>query len=508
MGRTSLLLPLLCACSALPLWVVDTPPLQDLPQHLAAIRVLHSFHDPAYGLSGQLQLQLWRTQYLAYYLCADGLSYLLDVELANRVLMSLAVALTPLSLATLLRALGRDPRAALLALPFAYSAHLILGFLNFVAALPLCFFGLSLAVAQRRAPSARRAWLLSGVVLSCFFMHVVPFCLLALGCGLCALRSPARALLSGLWPLSPSIVAVLWWAVRSPAGQATLSAAGVAEDAQVRITHWDAAAAWHQLPQWLTDVLWGQRDTQLLVATCALWLVWLVLGLLARGSAPDVLGRSLLRRLAVLPVLSAVAYFVAPTGYDWIWPIAPRFALLAILLSIPLLPVPGPRVLGGLSLVAGLLGATHLAQTGQAFIAFERQEVGDFDRALAAIPPARRVAGLIFDRGSRQVRYSPFLHYVALYQARKGGAVMFSFADFPQSPFAFRKADRPPRVPPRWEWMPGRVDPARELGWYDYVLVRGGPGKIARQHAQYTAVFRGRRWSVWKRRRTDARPAR
>ena len=37
----------------------------------------------------------------------------------------------------------------------------------------------------------------------------------------------------------------------------------------------------------------------------------------------------------------------------------------------------------------------------------------------------------------------------ALYQAKKGGAVMFTFADFPQSPFRFREDNRPPRVPPR-----------------------------------------------------------
>jgi hypothetical protein len=98
------------------------------------------------------------------------------------------------------------------------------------------------------------------------------------------------------------------------------------------------------------------------------------------------------------------------------------------------------------------------------------------------------------------VRFSPFIHYAAYYQVRRGGAVMFTFADFPHSPFGFRDENRPPRVPPRWEWQPERVNPARDLGWYDYVLVRGRPGIIDRQRRYYQPVQRSARWSVWKRR--------
>jgi hypothetical protein len=97
------------------------------------------------------------------------------------------------------------------------------------------------------------------------------------------------------------------------------------------------------------------------------------------------------------------------------------------------------------------------------------------------------------------VKFSPFIHSVAWLQAERGGAVMFTFADFPQSPIRFREDDRPPRVPPRWEWTPERVDPRRDREWYDYVLVRGGPGRIAQDRELYEPVFRGPRWSVWRR---------
>jgi hypothetical protein len=173
--------------------------------------------------------------------------------------------------------------------------------------------------------------------------------------------------------------------------------------------------------------------------------------------------------------------------------------LLAALFLLPVLPNPRKAPAALILSAAVLLSAAGFYQVGRAFYLFDQREVGPFDRAVQAIPPAQRVAGLIFDRYSRQVKFAPFLHFVAYYQAQKGGAVMFTFADFPQSPFLFRDDNRPPRVRPRWEWTPELVNPARDLGWYDYVLVRGRPGLLDRQPRFYQPIFRSERWSVWKR---------
>jgi hypothetical protein len=71
---------------------------------------------------------------------------------------------------------------------------------------------------------------------------------------------------------------------------------------------------------------------------------------------------------------------------------------------------------------------------------------------------------------------------------------MFTFADFPQSPFRFREADRPPRVPPRWEWLPQLVQ-SSDLAWYEYALVRGGSAPCA---GRCELRYRGPLWTVWK----------
>lgn len=497
----SLVFAVLTLGSVLPILWVDRPPLQDMPQHLAAISVLK--HYPDLALGQYFELQFLRTQYLAYYGAAYLLSFVLGVELANKVLLCAAIAALPWSLALLLKELRRDPRLSVFAFGLTYNAHLVLGFFNFIAALPLMFLGLAAAVRFRVQPTVRRGLVLSALLLACFYMHVVPFAFLGLGAALVMLGDGFLPSARRLWVFAPAGLACASWLFLTPAGNSTLAAAGGAEShrgAQFATV----AQALRELPMWLTDVLATERDDQL-------WVLWVVLLLTAfalgvreqaepsrESSEDNVL--PFLWRLSLLCPIAALAYFVAPTGYDWIWPISARFPLLALLFACLLVPsqrgVRGQLVLAG----AGLVALLSFAEVGQAFAAFERDEVGDFDRALAAIPGAERVAGLIFDRGSQHVKFSPFLQYVALYQAQKGGAVMFSFADFPQSPFRFRSSARPPKVPPRWEWLPDRVDPARDLSWYGYVLVRGGPGRIARQSDMWAPVFRGRRWQVYKRR--------
>jgi hypothetical protein len=489
-----------------PLLYTRYAPLQDLPQHLAAIRVLHDFDDPQLGFARFFELELGRTQYLAYYFAAHLLAYAMPVERANELLVMGSLVATPYALRSLLTALGKDGRMALLAFPLAYNAHLVLGFFNFVAAIPLWLWGMMMAVRQLRAPSAWRALGLAALTLVAFYTHVVPFGLLALGIGLLSLGRDARALPLRLAPLVPAAFAAVLWLGRSPAGQATMTAASGDGPRRVELT--PPAIALEQLPRWLVDVLAGDGDRDVLYGWLAVVVLTFALALgervrtwVTRASsperAPDALARSVRWRLWLLPASCAALYFALPTGYDWIWPIAPRFPLLCALSLLVVLP----EVRTGKPLLlaaAFVLSAASFHHVGNAFAKFEREEVADFDTALEHIPYGQRVVGLIFARGSRHVAFSPFIHFVAYYQARKGGAVMFSFADFPQSPFRFREDNRPPRVPPRWEWKPERVRPS-ELGFYDYALVRGAPSALARHGSGFVERYRGQRWSVFAR---------
>jgi hypothetical protein len=501
----------LSTVSVWPIFSVEHPPLQDLPQHLAAVRVLRDHPDLALGQ--YFDIELSRTQYLTYYGLVWLLSYVFGIGLANKLVLAAALVALPWSLVSLLRALGRDPRLAVFAFGLTYNAHLVLGFFNFVAALPLMFWGIAWAEQLRRRYSRASEIGLAVLLVVCFYTHVVPFAFCALGMALVMIGDGFVLTLRRGFVFVPAAVCALVWLGSTPAGGATLAATG-GTDADKKPTFATVSAALKDLPSWLTDVLHGPRDEELLVAWGALFFVVLALGMRRAGLpgappprtstgsisiSPD--GELSVRayRVALLSPLAAVAYFIAPTSYDWIWPISARFPLIALLFAIVLLPSPRGFFGSATLAAAGFVAFLGFTDVSRAFANFEREEVGPIERALAVIPEGERVAGLIFERGSREVKFSPFIHYAALYQAHKGGAVMFTFADFPQSPFRFKDDNRPPRVPPRWEWTPERIDPSRDLAWYRYVLVRGNPGRIARDSEHFENVFRGSRWTVWRR---------
>ena len=493
--------------AVLPLWIVRHPPIQDLPQHLAAIRVLSDYSDPKLGFAHWFELSLGSTQYLTYYLAAKVLAIFLGVSLANGVLLSLSIGGLAYALRALLRALGRDEDLALFCFPLLWNAHLILGFVNFIAAIPLVLWGLSLAVRQRLAPSRRRAVLLALLLVLTFYTHVVPFAFLAAGVLLLSAGAGVRASLSRAMPLLPAALCVSIWFATSPAGRSVSAAirpGGQPRGLGVRPLYTGWSDALRQAPDWLTDVLVSESDDKLLVVW--LLLVVLTIGVTVGARAGDDRASlaaaergTLARRLGVLPALAALLYFVTPSSYDWIWPINARFPLLALIFLIPVMPAPRGAIRLSVLGAAVVLALLSFTEVTAAFRKFEKEEVGELDQAIAAIPPGQKVAGLIWQRHSRYVKFAPFIHAVAWYQVEKGGAVMFTFADFPQSPFKFKPENRPPKVAPRWEWEPGRVDPARDLGFYDYVLTRGDPGRLA-QAGVFEQIFRGPRWAVWKRR--------
>ena len=506
-----------------PLWVGDYPPIQDFPQHAAAIRVLTDFSDPALRFSEYFELSLGQTQYLAYYGVAVILAKVFGVIVGQRLLLSLALIGIAVSVRTLLRTLNRDPGSpdpdsttasgslAFLVFPLLWNAHTVLGFVNFIAAIPLAFYGLALAARlrlgaagdhSRALGSVWSAGLLGAVAFVAYFTHVVPWAFLNVGASLLAFGGGARATVWRVAPLAPSLIAAAIWLFVSPAGRSVLGAAGLDRESQTTARFQSPLEVIESAPDWLTNVLPGAMDDWVIVAWVFLVVACIALGVgsgeRARGVA-WALRRSLRARLALLVPLAVVAAFVTPTSYQWIWPINGRFPLLALLFLVPVLPVPRRRFRQAIVGAAGLLGVVSAVQVSIAFRGYARDELGPLDAAIDVIPPGKRVAGLIFDLRSRHVRFAPLMHSVAWYQARKGGAVMFTFADFPHSPFRFLEESRPPIVPPRWEWTPWAAVPNPALNWYDFVLVRGGPGRIAAPDSGFERIFEQERWTVWRR---------
>ena len=153
---------LLAACalaSAAALLAGPFLPSTDLPQHVAMIATLRHWFDPAWRFQELFTLDLGRTQYLLYYLAGAALSVPLgSAERANLALLALIAISFPYSLRALLRALGHDERLALFGAALFFNQSLLIGFFNYLAALPVTLYALALVVRHANAPTTRRGW--------------------------------------------------------------------------------------------------------------------------------------------------------------------------------------------------------------------------------------------------------------------------------------------------------------------------------------------------------------
>jgi hypothetical protein len=484
----------------LPLWLAHRPPLQDLPQHAAAVQILSRFGDARWHFSEYFTINLGRTQYLTVYLAALPFARLFGALTAMKLIVAITWVATPLSVLALLRAIGKDGWLALLVLPLTYNAHALTGFVNFIAAIPLMFFGMAYAIRLYQKPSRRRSWLLAGLLILTFYTHIVPYGVLLLAVIALAFDRNIRVLLGRLIPVVPSVIAGLIWFFTSPAGL-TLARITKPVSGSLPPRYVQLPEAIRAFADWLTPGLPGDADpTRFAIWSLLCAMLWALSASRSPSSTdqPDFQkGRSASMRLAFLLPLCIACYFWLPVSYDFIWPISLRFPLIAAyLLPLWLVHAPawGRRAAGVLSTA---LAASALMDVGGAFQQFERTELRGLDEVIAKIPQGSRVAGLIFNPQSSITRQSSLLQSVAWVQVEKGGAVMFTFADFPQSPFSFRASNRPPPVPPRWEWEPGRVDPERDLKWYEFVLVHAGPGAIA-VSSNFSRVVQSGTWSLWR----------
>ena len=477
-----------------PAWIVKYPPVQDLPFHLATIRVVHDFHAAAYHFDENFVLTLGRTQYVLYYLLGSFLAYFAGVVGANVVLMCGYLGGTVLALRTLLRALGKDERLCVLAVPLLYNVMFLFGLLPFLLGIPLMFWALATAVRWFEAPTRPRAILLGVLAVCVFYSHIFPFGIFGLGFALMfPWKEPRRWLRAGA-PVVPALLFLAWWLFFTEAGKLVR---GTLTDRTAQ----DQAAPLNQaIPgayNWMLDIFKDQSDDVVLIG---FFLCVLFVTALAQGEGRTDESRPATRMYALLPIVCVVFYFTTGEGHGYIWLISQRFPILFLLTMIPLLRM--PRGFAG-TLASAAIGTLALYSTVNVckhFIAFQREEVGDIDGALDAMDPGKKVAALIFDKSSKGMNWSPFLHFGSYYQLRKGGVVEFTYAGYAHWPFDFLPGKYPPPGGParlRWEWTPEQVTTRELFPYYDYVLVRGGG--FNPPQGTFHQKWHGDRWTVFER---------
>lgn len=501
-----------------PLWVARALPMVDLPQHLHLISVLHRLDDPTTLYPEFFAARHAFTPYLGYYYLVSALNWLLPLETANRLFLSAYVVGLPLSLAFLLRALGRPVWPSLLALPFAYGDSFAWGFVNYCASLPLAILCCGLFVRTLTDAPRRRPWAIGLAVclVAVLVFHVQAFFFLALGLPwlLLTTRVPedsvARGFRARLKPrlpvlagVGPGVALFLGWVVMR-LGQPAEIAPGQPWKAwgpllsPENLSYKPFSQNRDEFLQVLANIFHDGSDRWPLYAVAAVAAVGLVLGLALGGPRPE--GPIARFRMLGLGLIAVVLFFALPFDIrGYIYYLNTRYAHLAAALLIASVPVTRPShhraLLWASAACALLLGGV----VGRGFRAFSR-EATEWDRLVAATAPKPRVMGLIFETRSYVVRFPVYLHSAAVLARARGGLTNFSFALTPHSPL--RYVGTPPPTFPS-EWRPQDFDYATMGGFYDHFLIRGAhPAQIfgARLETELAVVaHEGDSWLVRRR---------
>lgn len=467
----------------LPLWLVDIPPLADLPQHMAQIREWQELLGwlPATRDLTLLQANPLQPNALVY-LPALLFAQLTDPVNAGKLLVGMLLALHALALHTLAWRLQRPPQLAVLASVLCWNCALYWCFANYLLAMPLALLALATLDVPGWSPR-REALALGGLALLLAWSHVLVLGMAGVLLGLMTLvRWPGwrRALLRG-GALAPALVYAVWFAValageRAKAGF-SLEPAWFAGPAERLTLGWASRAFFGGL---------GGDTEDWLTAALLLWLAVGGLQALRRqragtpGWRPE--GATDARSVALLPLLAAGVLLVlwawlAPDKYLNTIVFSRRFApygLMLVLMTVPVpqLPVAQERLQTLLTRALPVATAVVFAlATALGWLAWQAREMQGLRPALAAIGKPARVLGLDFVYQTDALRLRVLLQQFAWAQALYGGEGNFSFAEHGSSVVRFVQP-RPGSWTRGLEWNAGKVAPS-DFGAFDYALVAG-----------------------------------
>jgi hypothetical protein len=162
--------------SAVPLWIVKYPPMQDYPNHLACAYVLAHLSQPASNFTSYYRADWGTKPYIVGYGLLVGLQRTMPIELAGKLVLSLCVIATPIAGWFFIREANPGAEAnSVWCLLAAYTPFLLAGFFSFQLSIAICcvFWGLWLRYMRTQQ---NWVWLLNVLIATTlYFSHLMAF---------------------------------------------------------------------------------------------------------------------------------------------------------------------------------------------------------------------------------------------------------------------------------------------------------------------------------------------
>lgn len=482
----------LALASGLPLLVVKWLPFTDLPEHVAAIATLARML-PGGGGAPEYVLSPGESQYLLYHLTGAVLTRVIgDAALANRVLLFGVAVAWPYAVRALLRALGRDERVALFSVTLFWNRALVIGFLPFVASVPLALWALALLLEHCAAPTRRRATTLAVVAILLFYTHVSSYVLFAFAGGVMTLVKVGRDWRRILWVLVPSLpsgIAALAWV---SAGSLASGRGATATTKRLPMLYALDAA-----PIWAFDVWRSHVDEIMSGIWWVAFAMILIAGLREKPNAEQMKSSA----FGFVPFVCALlVYVLTPFKVGAAFYLDVRLAPLLALFMLPLLRPPAGRRGDRHLLLASLAGLGTIANACFEMLTTERALLGDASVLLAPMRPGTKVGALNFEARSPRTYFVPYV-FVASYHRMKPGAIAsWSFTEMAHWPLHYAPGAAPPVHDSMWAYRPCDFRYRSDGSYYDYLLVQGDRNPFLGVHPgpEFTAIARAGRFTLFE----------
>jgi hypothetical protein len=437
---------------AVPFLLVRYPPITDLPQHVAQIRL---FIDAVTNPMTFYKVQ-WLTPYGASFVLLGLTWFLFGPAAAGRIAFLVMALVWVAAVHWLGWRRKRAATAAVLATILVFNHTLYWGFYSFLAGWPLFCIALETERGLRRKPFGwRSAAILFALTVALYFTHALWFAFTGLWVALVGLRLPWRAQLARLSCFAPLGLLAAWWFPH------------LAQRGFYGPTFWDRIGfARMTLDQLADSVLGGITGNAepLMVGVLIVWIAWGWLSSRGRWRV-----EADLELLAVGGLFFLLGIFL-PYTYQNTIRFAHRWMPFAGVLLILGSPQPSWRPALRKLLVASLLCA-YVAATALTWVTFEKVELAGLQESLDALPDQPMVMGLNYVWDSPRILTHAYVQIFAYAQVLHGGDLNFSFADFAPCLVVFQER--------RWrpwtnglEWYPTWVKKG-DFQFFDYVLLHG-----------------------------------
>jgi hypothetical protein len=450
---------------SIPFLVIDFPPITDLAQHTAQLRLLQEALDEPAGL---YRIQ-WLTPYSLQY-AVLGLAWLLSSPEAAGRLGMLTIGILWVGATHLVAWRRQRPlAAAALASALFFTHTTYWGFYSFALGWPTFALWFLLTTSRGRGPfRVTDAALFLGGGTLLYLSHVLWLAagMLWFVASTFAQRVPWRTAAAQLACISPVLIAAAVWYPQL--------AAGGFGSATVWASTPTARLSW----SWIADAALGGLRGPWDLGFCVLAAGWAALALASNRTAPR---GGLDRQLLLAGAIFLAMTLLLPDKHTNTIHFASRWmpvAATSLLLAMP--PLSWRPVRAQVAAVA-ILAAVSLV-TASTWRRVEREEYSGLAASLASLPPRPRVIGLDFVKESRFVKGRPFLQTAAYAQVLRGGTLNFSFAEFAPSLVVYRSE---PSLP--WtrglEWFPDRLR-VSDLRYFSHALVNA----TEQTHARFAAL--------------------